>query len=104
MEKSIAGTFIFAIFVVLVVMSARIILLLNSNNADAMRNLRDVVEARSRTEVSITSTLAPVIFRCETKVEATLENDGSSIIDDFGHKEVILDYVSTADARPHEFF
>lgn len=89
--------FMYAVFVLLVVTSVRLILVSNSTNADAVRNLRDTVEERMRTEVSISSTLAPIIFRCETKVEAALENNGSLKVDDLGRQDVILDYVSTAD-------
>ena len=90
--------FIFSVFLLAVVMSVRLLLLENASHESAVRQIRDVQEERTRTRISLQSTSAPIIFRCETQVEATLDNSGKVTIGDFGQMDVILDYVSVADS------
>ncbi len=104
MEKSIASIFMFSVFLVVVVSTTRLMLLQTSAQADAAAEFRERQEERTRTGIAITSTLAPIVFRCETKVEATLENVGKVTIGDFPHADVVLDYVSTASSTvAHRF-
>ena len=96
MDKAVPAVFLFSILIVMVYTNVTLLLLQSESHHDSVKQIRDLISEDASTQISLKSTSAPIVFRCETRVEAELENTGKLTIRDFGRHDVILDYVSTA--------
>ena len=97
MEKSIASLLIFGVLVLVVGTLSALLPILNFAHADAIRQARDMEAERIDTRIEINSTSAPIIFRCETKIEAFLDNIGKVPVDELGRVDMLVSYTSVND-------
>ena len=61
----------------------------------ALREAAELSGEQARTRISFDTTTAPIIFRCETKVDALVDNTGEVTISDFQRVDFLLSYTSS---------
>ena len=94
MGAAISGLLILAFFFTSAMMLFRINLFGDIVIRDAMKSSNELEAKRARSAISITSTDDPSVFRCDTKVDATIKNLGLGTISDFDQMDVLTWYTN----------
>ena len=92
MGTSLVSPLILSFLFVAVLITARVILSSGELMDDAMREANRIEGERAKTAISISATDAPNVFRCDTKVQVTLDNVGKVDIVDFHGMDVFTWY------------